>query len=270
MVAECGGVVSAFVVLAALLHHSEIEADLLACRSQLRGVLLADGQALLVGVGGEQREERLRVVRGEQSAGHARVAVVVVRIDGLVALDCAFVDPDVHLLRDPLALGIGVNIQHRLPPFLVHDGRARLVVKQQIGIPLLLRAGLGLERVDVADVVHPRRGRGRVVTGDDGHPGRRGVGIVELVVEAGVHRWKRHLGLPLGRFPGRGRGRCLLHVPAARTGRGENRGDGGRHRERRSGPTGKNPVTHRRQLRTTGGVPALDADSDPGDSSAPV
>lgn len=133
--------------------------------------------------GGRGRPSRRR---GQQALAGAGVGVVVVGVNGLVPLGRAVVDPRVRLLRDPTALGVGADIQHRLVPVVVHDHRSGRVAQQQIGVPLLVGSRLGLEGVDVADVVRAGRGLRRVIASHDVHPGRRSVRIVELVVEAGM------------------------------------------------------------------------------------
>lgn len=101
----------ALVVLAALLHHGEVGADLLAGRAS-SGVFLRGRR------GGSERPSRRR---GQQAFGGAGAGVVVVGVDSLVALGPAVVDLRVHRLRDPTALGVGTDIRRLRAP-----GEARL------------------------------------------------------------------------------------------------------------------------------------------------
>ncbi len=121
----------------------------------------------------------------------------------------ATVDQGPDLVGDPLALGVGADVEERLAPVLVVDDLARGVAQQQVRGPVALGAGLGLEGVHVADVVQPGRRGGVVVAGDDLDAGRRGVGASDLVVEADVGGGQGH---------GRGLRRVRLHEQRAREG----------------------------------------------------
>ena len=150
-------------------------------------------------VGGEQGHVGLGVGGGEQVL-RAGVAVVVVRLDRLVALRRAAVDPAVHLRGDPLPLVRGPEVEQGLAPVLVDDEVAGGVAQQQVGSPLSLFAGLDLEGVHVADVVEPGGGCRRPVAADDLDTGGRGVGAADLVVEVRVGRRQGDGRLRLFRF----------------------------------------------------------------------
>jgi hypothetical protein len=198
VVAERGGVLPAFtVVVTAFLDDREVEPVRLARAGQFRGVLLRDRQAAGVCVRGQEAHEGLVVLGAQQAGRDAGERVVVVRFDGLEALVRAFVGPRVHRVGDAPALGVRAGVEDRLAPVLVVHDVAGRVAEQQVA-PLVLRTGLRLERVDVADVVEPGHGVVAVVAAD--HPGTagRGVGAADLVVPRDVRRRRRD------RVPGRG------------------------------------------------------------------
>lgn len=116
------------------------------------------------------------------------VAVVVVRLDGVESLVGACVDPAADPRGHPLALGRCAEVEERLVPVTVHDDLAVRVPQQQIGRPRLRLVRLGLEGVDVTDVVQAGRGRVGAVAADDADAGRWRISAADLVVETRVER----------------------------------------------------------------------------------
>lgn len=187
-------------VAGALLDDGEVEADTTALRQQTGGVLLGDSQVLLVGAAGQEPGEGRGMPGGEPAAGPL-VGVEVVGFHGVKTGLGAAVDPGTDDVHERPPFRAGGDVEQRLVPVLVDDGLSVPVPQQQLGVAVLPeagRVGLGLEGVDVADVVETGGRLGRAVAGHGPDSGGRGIGAAELVVEGGVRR----------RWTHRGRDRC--------------------------------------------------------------
>ena len=116
----------------ALLHHSEIEADVgLVRRDELGRVLLCNGETLAVGVGSDKLGKREVVLLRKEIVG-AGEGVQVVRLDGLEALRRALVNPavDDHGQLSALLLRRSVEEDFTLPGSIA-EVLAALVAKEE-------------------------------------------------------------------------------------------------------------------------------------------
>lgn len=183
------GVRAALAVAPALLGHREVVADrravetgevLLAGR-EVRGVRAVDEQ------GGVR--ERLRAGQEVVAPGE-RVEVVV--LDGVEPVVRAALRPTTDDPRQRPPLRGGAYVEQPLAPRLVDD-RAPVVLQHQVAMPApeatLVR--LGLEAVDVADVVPALERRRVTVTHDDADVGGDVADTAELVVDVGAGRQQR-------------------------------------------------------------------------------
>jgi hypothetical protein len=190
------GVLLALVVGDARFRDGEVEA---CCGEPLRllgRVLLRDGQAESVRdphVRGRQRDivvERHRPVR-------PRERIQVVDLDGGVAACTARADRRLDESGDLRPFGLRGRVEQIfVRPVRVGD-ELPADPHQQVGmIPneLLRHAGLGLEPVDVADVVAETGRSIRRVAFDDRDVGRRIVSPAELIIEARAGRWQSDSG----------------------------------------------------------------------------
>ena len=184
-----------FVVRGAGFDDREVKADLDA--EELRGVLLGDREAPLVGSVHVLPRKRDRSVTIDPS--EARPGVEVVDLDGVIPGLTARIDEGHDGAKDDLALFAGRGIEDVLVrPIRVDHGTPGGVEEERIrplAEPHGLVSGLGLEAVDVADVVGADERLFRRISDHDVDPtlavrgGDPAVCPAQLVVEDAV-RWR--------------------------------------------------------------------------------
>lgn len=119
--------------------------------------------------------------------------VEVVELDRLEAVAGAAGRPAVDDRGEPVPLPRGADVEQPLLPGAVHDRPSSAVQDQVVVVaPEAQLAGLGLEAVDVADVVVPGQRRRGAITYDDPDIARHVPYAAELVVEAGAGRQRVH------------------------------------------------------------------------------
>src|SRR5680860_146989 len=175
-------VVAALPVATAPLGHGEVVAD--RAPVEVREVLLPGREPGAMGPTHQEPREGDGLATGEHAPA-ARVGVEVVELDGVEPAYGASACPGRHDAREPLPLPGRTDVQQPLAPGRVENGPATPVQHQAHPLPPEAGlAGLGLEPVDITDVVVTWERRGCAIPHHDADPRRYAADAPELVLSA--------------------------------------------------------------------------------------